>query len=101
MPKSGLKAYLALDNDGRKKIEQPGIPYQDTTNNELKFWLENAVLANPARSAMFAIKGDSKMSYKAFSAIIETLKELRLNSFALITAGEADPTGAGAVKKVD
>src|SRR5687768_13868385 len=55
MPMAGLKSYLSKSPEQRKKMVQPGIPF-DSLKNELGDWVLQTRLSNP--DVVVAIKGD-------------------------------------------
>ena len=82
MPIRDLKRYLPLDEEGRKQIQQNGIP-MDSVNNELSDWVRFGRLANP--QFRIAVKGDRKANYKTVKALIKILQDNKVNKFNLIT----------------
>lgn len=89
MPMSGLKSYLAMTPEQRKKITQPGIPF-DSVKNELGDWVLQTRLTNP--DVVVAIKGDVGTSVPTVQRIIEVLQEKKVNRFNLITDMEMKPS---------
>jgi biopolymer transport protein ExbD len=84
-----LKQYLALDEEGRKKLDQPGIQVDTTTNNELTNWIYEAriVTRNLKNTELrFAIKGDARDEYPAYKKVVDVLQKQNINKFSLITA---------------
>jgi biopolymer transport protein ExbD len=79
-----LKSVLAADKDGKKAL-QKGIP-KDSAQNELRDWIYLASLTNP--KAEVAIKADMEVDYPVVEKIIETLQELNINKFKLVTSLE-------------
>jgi biopolymer transport protein ExbD len=89
MPMSGLKSYLAMTPEQRKKITQPGIPF-DSVKNELGDWVLQTRLTNP--DVVVAIKGDVGTSVPTVQRIIEVSQEKKVNRFNLITDMEMKPS---------
>jgi len=69
----------------REKYKPEGIPV-DSTKNELKDWIVAARLSNP--KLRFAIKADKNTPYPAIEQVINTLRDKKVNRFALITSQE-------------
>ncbi len=94
VPMGGMKNYLSMSAEDRKKIEQPGIPVDTSQNlsNELGVWLVNARLAG--NNPIILIKGDSKSNYPAVKNVFKTLADRKVSKFGLITADEAAPVEA-------
>lgn len=89
MPMSGLKSFLAMDPAQRKRITQPGIPF-DSVKNELGDWVLQTRLSNP--DAVIAIKGDGDTEVPTVQRIIDVLQEKKVNRFNLITDMEMKPS---------
>ncbi|MFC5270606.1 ExbD/TolR family protein [Adhaeribacter terreus] len=89
MPMAGLKSYLAMTPEQRKKITQPGIPF-DSVKNELGDWVLQTRLTNP--DVVVAIKGDQSTDVPTIQRIIEVLQEKKVNRFNLITDMEMKPS---------
>ena len=82
VPASGLKEYLILPDDVKKNTVFPGIP-MDPGNNELSEWLKYAKAANPR--ARIVIKGDRLAPYPVIKKVMDTMQDLDINRFSLIT----------------
>jgi biopolymer transport protein ExbD len=82
IPVGNLKQFLAMDNDQRKAVRQPGIPC-DSVNNELSDWVVFSRITNP--KLRIAIKGDQDAQYPVIKNVINTLIERKVNRFNLIT----------------
>ena len=89
VPLNALKSFLAMDGPQRDKIVQAGIPC-DSLNNELGSWIFHSRYANP--KVRIAIKGDRTADYKVVKRVINTLQDLNINRFNLVTGMEAKPT---------
>ena len=82
VPVGNLKQFLAMDNEQRKAVRQPGIPC-DSLNNELSDWIVFSRITNP--KLRIAIKGDQDADYPVVKNVINTLIERKVNRFNLIT----------------
>ncbi len=103
VPVSGLKQYLAMEDNDRAKFVSPGIPYKDSLKNELGEWIQfgrieeqrfgqaqeakqsakgSSVKREPLR---FAIKADGKTNYIAVKEVIKVFTDKKLYRFNLIT----------------
>ncbi len=89
LPMNQIKGFLSLPASKREDFVQPGIPL-DSANNELKVWIKEAKGVNGR--LIIAIKGDKQSDYEKYSGVVNTLQELNLNKFSLITSLEAKPT---------
>ena len=85
VPASGLKDFLILPDDVKKNTVFPGIPI-DPGNNELSEWLKYAKAANP--KARIVIKGDRLAPYPVIKKVMDTMQDLDINRFSLITDTE-------------
>jgi biopolymer transport protein ExbD len=109
-----FKQLLAADGPERAKIAI-GIPIDtvDINKSELANWLHQARLAqfNYRQSVIQAggaeasvkeyaivVKADKDTPYPAIEKVINTLTDINLNKFNLITSQEGDPNKVGAAK---
>lgn len=89
VPINQLRGLLALKPSERTRPGlQQGIPI-DSANNELRDWVTYARYANP--KFRITIKGDGNASYETIKKVIDTLQDLNINKFNLITNLEARP----------
>lgn len=88
-PMAGLKSFLAMTPEQRKKVTQPGIPF-DSAKNELGDWVLQTRLSNP--DVVVAIKGDASTDVPTVQRVIEVLQEKKVNRFNLITDMEMKPS---------
>jgi len=65
----------------RVPFEQEGIPLTD--DSELSFWIRNARAVNP--NLRFAINADGETKYPVIHEVFETLRELGVTRFNLVT----------------
>jgi biopolymer transport protein ExbD len=89
MPMASLKSYLAMEPAQRKKITQPGIPF-DSVKNELGDWILQTRLTNP--NVVVAVKGDASTDVPTVQRVIDVLQEKKVNRFNLITDMEMKPS---------
>lgn len=98
VPRNQLKSWLELPSAERNKIPVPGVP-ADSTNNELGPWIHNARLAQfkmkqegvVSDEYVIVVKADQNTPYPAIQKVINTLVDINVNKFNLITSQEADP----------
>lgn len=93
VPFSQLKGLLSRPVDTHKEIAQPGIPIKDSANNELVFWVRDAVNAFAGRKINYLIKGDNAAKYPAFKQVLEAFKRNDIFKFQLVTSPEEAPVG--------
>jgi biopolymer transport protein ExbD len=91
-PFAQLKQYLSMSDDQRKKAKQSGIPV-DTTNNELQFWIANAVNTFSGHTVNFMIKGDNGAKYPTFKGVMDALRKNDQYKYQLITDPKGVPVG--------
>jgi len=95
VPFSQLKSFLDKQPEELKGVVMPGIPCQDSTNNELREWIRAAVTAFEAVGKMhIEIKGDDAAKYPSFSGVIWAMKKNDQLKFQLITSPIAPPMGS-------
>lgn len=83
-----LKSFLAMSENQRSQVQQPGIPVDTTANNELADWVQSARKANLGINHVkleIAIKGDQREEYPTIRKVISTLQKQQQNKFNLIT----------------
>jgi biopolymer transport protein ExbD len=96
VPFSQLKPLLDRGNapDALKGVNMPGIPTQDSTNNELRDWIAAAVAAFQGDHLYLEVKGDDAATYPTFSGVIWAFKKNDQLKFQLITSPIPAPPGS-------
>jgi biopolymer transport protein ExbD len=82
MPVEGLSSFLNLPAEQRKGVLQPGIP-ADSAQNQLRDWLIQARLLNPAYRV--AIRADRDLPYAEVDQLLQTLLDQNITRFNLVT----------------
>jgi biopolymer transport protein ExbD len=98
VPRSNLRRWLAMTPSERQSPDVPGVP-TDSINNELGPWIHNARLASFRMKQegvvkdeyVIVLKADKDTPYSAIQRVINTLVDINVNKFNLITNMEADP----------
>lgn len=108
VPFNRLKQWINLDNAAREKIST-GVPIDtaDVNKSELAEWIHNARLAQFQMKQegkvkdeyVMVVKADKETPYPAVQKVINTLVDINVNKFNLITNMEADPSKEAAAKK--
>ncbi|MEI6946796.1 biopolymer transporter ExbD [Paraflavisolibacter sp. H34] len=93
VPFQQLKQLLAQPAENHASIKQPGIPVADTANNELYFWIRDAVSAFSGRKINYLIKGDNDAKYPNFKNVLAAFKKNDIFKFQLVTSPEEAPIG--------
>jgi len=93
VPFNQLKQFLSLDEEGQKKVRQPGIPVKDSATNELYYWVRDAVTAFAGSKISYLVKGDNAAKYPDFKRVLEAFKRNDIYKFQLVTSPEAAPPG--------
>lgn len=106
-----LPQYIDLSTDERRQFNTSGIPYLDSTKNQLKDWIDfgNRAAVNSGRTAYevaqmdglnpdpkdfvpkFILRVDSKTLYANAQKVIDVFRELELNNLNFITSLEMAP----------
>jgi len=99
VPFAQLKSYLDVPVDQVKNVKQPGIPAQDSTNNELRDWISAAVQASVnggfnGGHMNILVKGDDAAKYPSFQGVIWALKKNDQLKFQLVVNPIAAPAGS-------
>ena len=98
VPFTQLKAFLSVPASEQAKIKVPGIPVKDSANNELYYWVRDAVSAFSGRKINYLIKGDNSSVYPDFKRVLEAFKRNDIYKFQLVTQPEEAPIGSDLYK---
>jgi biopolymer transport protein ExbD len=85
---SQMHQFIALDDEGRKTFNQPGVPLDTTANNELATWVYQARIVTrnlKNQELRFAIKGDARDEYPEYKKVVDMLQKQTVNKFVLET----------------
>src|ERR1700712_687493 len=82
---SQLHAYLNLAPEQIDADKLSGIPAQDSTNNQLKDWMEAANIVYTGDKMNLLVKGDEASKYPVFKNVIDAFKKNDLMKFEIIT----------------
>ena len=93
VPFSQLKSLLSKTPEEQRAIRQPGIPVLDSTNNELTFWIRDAVSVFAGSKINYLIKGDNAAKYPVFKDVLDAFKKNDIYKFQLVTSAEDAPPG--------
>lgn len=93
VPFNQLKSLLAIPPDQQKSVQQPGIPVRDSANNELYFWIRDAITAFAGKKINYLIKGDQNAKYPDFKNVLSAFKRNDIFKFQLVTSPEDVPMG--------
>jgi biopolymer transport protein ExbD len=109
VPRAGLKPWLDASPAERAKMDTPGIPIDtvDVNKSELANWVHMARLAQfemkkegkVSEEYVIVLKADQDTPYPAIRNVINTLTDINVNKFNLITTMEADPNKLNAIGK--
>ena len=98
MPRNRLKKYIDAEPGDRAKFPTDGIPVDtaDVNNSELADWIHNARLAQFRMKQegkvkdeyVIVVKADQDTPYPAVAKVINTLTDINVNKFNLITSTE-------------
>jgi biopolymer transport protein ExbD len=93
VPIAQLKQFMGLSEEQKKNFRMPGIPVEDSANNELYLWVRDAVSAFSGKQINYMIKGDNNAKYPNFKNVLEAFKRNEIFKFQLVTAPEDVPEG--------
>ena len=98
VPRNRLKQYLDAEPAERAKFPSDGIPVDtaDINKSELADWVHNARLAQfrmkqegkVKEEYVMVVKADKDTPYPAVQKVINTLTDINVNKFNLITSSE-------------
>jgi len=102
---NNLKAYSQLPNE-QLNDKLPGIPVQDTANNQLRVWMKAFVSVqqglgtdDPNSKIAVILKGDNLAKFPEFKNVIAALTENSILEFQMVTNPEGVPSGSELWKK--
>jgi biopolymer transport protein ExbD len=100
VPINQLPSFLNLSDADYKQLKQPGIPVQDTLNNQLYDYL-NALLTGTGgrKPANVMLNGDNGTKYPYFKNVLAAFKKSGIFSFKLVTSLEGVPSGTPLYKQ--
>ncbi len=91
---SGLSSFLAIPEEERKGDKLPGIPVQDSTDNQLVTWIRLIKDAYMGQRMTLIMKGDNAAKFPAFKAVVDAMKKNDELKFQMVTNPESVPTGS-------
>ena len=94
VPFSQLKQMLDINPENLKGVKMPGIPTQDSTNNELIDWIRSAATAFQGKRMNILLKGDDASKYPTFQGVVIALKKNDQMKFQLVTNPVLPPPGS-------
>ncbi len=100
VPINQLPSFLNLSDADYKQLKQPGIPVQDTLNNQLYDYL-NALLTGTGgrKPTNVMLNGDNGTKYPYFKNVLAAFKKSGIFSFKLVTSLEGVPSGTPLYKQ--
>jgi biopolymer transport protein ExbD len=99
VPMTQLKQQARLQTDQMNAQTLPGIPCQDTTNNELIDWMRAVADVYQGGHLNLVLKGDNVAKYPAFKNVLTAFKKNRQFKFQMVTNPESVPQGSDLWKK--
>ena len=92
-----LKQQAALPNE-QISSKLPGIPVQDTLNNQMIDWIQSAVTAYQGEKMELILKGDNVAKYPVFKNILTAFKKNDQFKFQMVTNPTNVPAGTDLFK---
>ena len=96
---SQLKQQAQLPPEQINSKVLPGIPAQDTTNNQMIDWIRAAVAAYQGSKMDLVLKGDNVAKYPVFKNILTAFKKNDQFKFQMVTNQANVPAGTDLYKK--
>jgi biopolymer transport protein ExbD len=94
VPFTQLKQILAYPPAEQAKVRQPGIPVKDSANNELAYWVRDAVTLMAGKKVDYMIKGDNASKYPDFKNVLSAFTRNDIYKFKMVTSPEEAPVGS-------
>lgn len=91
---SQLAQQAKLQTEQMTSKTLPGIPCQDTANNEMIEWVKAATQAYAGEKMNLILKGDNAAKYPVFKNIIAAFKKNDQLKFQMVTNPESVPQGS-------
>ncbi|MBS1747903.1 MAG: biopolymer transporter ExbD [Bacteroidetes bacterium] len=96
---SQLKQQAQMTDGQINSKNLPGIPTQDTSNNQLIEWIQAAVTAYQGEHMDLILKGDNVSKYPALKNILTAFKKNEQFKFQMVTTPSNVPTGTDLYKE--
>lgn len=93
LPFSQLRFFLQQTPEAMASMKMPGIPAQDTINNELTDWIGAVVTVYQGQKMNLLVKGDMDAKYPAFKGVLAAFKKNEQFKFQMVTNTESIPEG--------
>jgi biopolymer transport protein ExbD len=93
VPLANLKQQARLPHGQLTAANLPGIPVQDTANNQLTKWMRAVTDVYTGSKVNLLLKGDNLAKYPAFKNVLTAFKKNDLLKFQMVTNPEAVPQG--------
>jgi len=93
LPFSQLRFFLQQTPEAMASMKMPGIPAQDTINNELTDWIGAVVTVYQGQKMNLLVKGDMDAKYPAFKGVLVAFKKNEQFKFQMVTNTESIPEG--------
>lgn len=93
LPLSQLRSFLQQTPEAMASMKMPGIPAQDTINNELTDWIGAVVTVYQGQKMNLLVKGDMDAKYPAFKGVLAAFKKNEQFKFQMVTNTESIPEG--------
>jgi len=92
-PLAQLKQQTTIPKDQQNDKSLPGIPVQDTLNNQMYDWMRAAASVYAGTTMNLLVKGDNDSQFPAFKNIMTAFKKNDLFKFQMVTNPESVPEG--------
>lgn len=93
VPFTQLSSLLSVPPENQPAVNQPGIPVSDSLNNELVYWIRDAITVMAGRQVDYMIKADNASKYPDFKRVLDAFKRNDIFKFKLVTTPEEAPAG--------
>jgi biopolymer transport protein ExbD len=93
VPISQLKQQSHLSTEQMNGNTLPGIPSQDSANNQMIDWIAAAVTAYQGEKMNLILKGDNVAKYPVFKNILTAFKKNDQFKFQMVTNPQSVPQG--------
>lgn len=94
VPLAQLKQQASIPKEQQNDKSLPGIPVQDTLNNQMIDWMRAAASVYAGATMNLLVKGDNDAQFPSFKNVMTAFKKNELFKFQMVTNPESVPEGS-------
>lgn len=94
VPLAQLKQQTSIPKEQQTDKTLPGIPVQDTLNNQMIDWMRAVASVYAGTPVNLLVKGDNDAQFPSFKNVMTAFKKNELFKFQMVTNPESVPEGS-------